>query len=67
MYRRGFLSLSLAVAVSGCLEFLEDNGEEITEPADVEIAWSDLVRDNPEPRTNASTSGESFETSAIER
>ncbi|MEY7850696.1 FxLYD domain-containing protein [Natrarchaeobius sp. A-rgal3] len=47
MHRRGFLSLSLAVAVSGCLEFVEDNGEEITEPADVEIAWSDLVRDNP--------------------
>ncbi|THE62867.1 hypothetical protein D8Y22_20625 [Salinadaptatus halalkaliphilus] len=48
MHRRGFLALSLAVAGSGCLEYVtEDNGEQITEPGDVEIVWHDLVRDDP--------------------
>ncbi|WP_121742643.1 FxLYD domain-containing protein [Natronorubrum halophilum] len=47
MHRRAFLSLAVLVPFSGCLEFLEDNGEEITEPGDVEIVWDDLVRENP--------------------
>ncbi|WP_436343201.1 FxLYD domain-containing protein [Natronorubrum sp. FCH18a] len=46
MDRRAFLACAALVPLSGCLEFLEDNGEEITEPGDVEIVWADLVRDN---------------------
>ncbi|MXV62381.1 DUF3426 domain-containing protein [Natronorubrum sp. JWXQ-INN-674] len=46
MHRRGFLAVAVLVPISGCLEFLEDNGEEITEPGDVEIVWDDLVREN---------------------
>ncbi|MFP8953171.1 FxLYD domain-containing protein [Natrialbaceae archaeon A-arb3/5] len=45
MHRRAFLSL--VILVPGCLEFVEDNGEEITEPGDVEVVWDDLVRDDP--------------------
>ncbi|ELY61621.1 FxLYD domain-containing protein [Natronolimnohabitans innermongolicus] len=47
MYRRGFLAVAAVAPLAGCLEFLDDNGEEITEPGDVEIVWSDLVRDDP--------------------
>ncbi|MFA9426698.1 FxLYD domain-containing protein [Natronorubrum sp. A-ect3] len=47
MHRRAFLACAVLVPVSGCLDFLEDNGEEITEPGDVEIVWDDLVRENP--------------------
>lgn len=45
MKRRGFLAF--AVLPPGCLGYLEDNGEEITEPEDVVVVWSDLVRDDP--------------------
>lgn len=47
MYRRAFLAVAVLVPIGGCLEFLEGNGEEITEPADVEIVWDDLVREDP--------------------
>ena len=46
MYRRAFLAVAVLVPFAGCLDFLEESGEEITEPADVEIVWSDLVREN---------------------
>ncbi|RQG87068.1 hypothetical protein EA462_15665 [Natrarchaeobius halalkaliphilus] len=45
MHRRAFLSL--AIVLPGCLDFVEENGEDITEPGDVEIVWDDLVRDDP--------------------
>lgn len=45
MKRRAFLVLS--VAVSGCLETVGEDGDDIREPEDLEIVWSDLVRDNP--------------------
>lgn len=48
MHRRGFLALSVAVGTGGCLEYLRDgDGEDIVEPADVEVVWHDLVRDDP--------------------
>ena len=49
MHRRAFLALpgALLVPSAGCLEYVEEDGEEITEPGDVEIVWDDLVRDNP--------------------
>ncbi|SIS05591.1 FxLYD domain-containing protein [Natronorubrum thiooxidans] len=47
MHRRAFLACAVLAPLSGCLDFLEDNGEEITEPGDVEIVWDDLVRENP--------------------
>ncbi len=48
MHRRAFLALSLSVPFAGCLEYFRDeDGEEITEPGDVEIVWHDLVRDDP--------------------
>lgn len=51
MYRRAVLSAAVLAPLSGCLEFVEDvvgeNGEEITEPGDVEIVWDDLLRENP--------------------
>ncbi|RQG93401.1 FxLYD domain-containing protein [Natrarchaeobius chitinivorans] len=45
MHRRAFLSL--AILFPGCLEYIDGNGEEITEPGDVEVIWSDLLRDDP--------------------
>ncbi|RQG99732.1 FxLYD domain-containing protein [Natrarchaeobius oligotrophus] len=45
MHRRAFLSL--AILFPGCLDYVEENGEEITEPGDVEIVWDDLGRDDP--------------------
>ncbi|WP_254767719.1 FxLYD domain-containing protein [Salinilacihabitans rarus] len=45
MNRRAFLAL--AVTFSGCLEPFRGNGDEIREPEDLEIVWSDLVRDDP--------------------
>ncbi|WP_049926188.1 FxLYD domain-containing protein [Halopiger goleimassiliensis] len=50
MYRRAFLALAAAVstAAAGCLEYVtDDDGEEITDPGDVEIVWHDLLRDDP--------------------
>ncbi|APW99875.1 hypothetical protein CHINAEXTREME_19805 [Halobiforma lacisalsi AJ5] len=51
MHRRAFLPLALgplaAGVGAGCLEYLDDDGEEITDPGDVEIVWHDLVRDDP--------------------
>jgi hypothetical protein len=47
MHRRAFLGVAALLPVSGCLEYFTDNGDEITEPADVEIVWDDLVRDDP--------------------
>lgn len=48
MDRRALLAAAvLPLSLAGCLEFLEDDGEEITEPGDVEIVWSDLVREEP--------------------
>ena len=47
MNRRAFLAVVAAVVVSGCLEYFEGNGEEITEPGDLEIVYADLGRDNP--------------------
>lgn len=49
MHRRAFLALPSALLASGagCLEFVEEDGDEITEPGDVEIVWDDLVRDDP--------------------
>ncbi|MDQ2049173.1 FxLYD domain-containing protein [Natronolimnohabitans sp. A-GB9] len=47
MYRRAFLAVAVLAPLAGCLEFLDDDGEEITEPGDVEVTWSDLVRENP--------------------
>lgn len=47
MYRRAFLGVAALLPVSGCLEYVTDNGDDITEPADVEIVWDDLVRDDP--------------------
>ena len=47
MNRRAFLTVAVAAAVSGCLEYFEEDGEEITEPRDLEIVYADLGRDNP--------------------
>ncbi|WP_293028804.1 FxLYD domain-containing protein [Natronococcus sp.] len=47
MYRRAFLAVAASLSVSGCLEYFTEDAEEITEPADVEIVWDDLVRDDP--------------------
>ncbi|NGM69922.1 hypothetical protein G6M89_13025 [Natronolimnobius sp. AArcel1] len=50
MDRRAFLALGPVGLASGagCLEYVtNDNGEEITEPGDVDIIWDDLVRDDP--------------------
>ncbi|OVE84798.1 FxLYD domain-containing protein [Natronolimnobius baerhuensis] len=50
MHRRRLLALVPAGLVSsaGCLEYVtNDNGEDITEPGDVDIVWDDLVRDDP--------------------
>ncbi|WP_265110469.1 FxLYD domain-containing protein [Halosolutus halophilus] len=47
MERRRFLGLAALFPLTGCLSYFEENGEEITEPGDVEIVWDDLVRDNP--------------------
>ena len=47
MHRRAFFAIAVLVPFTGCLEFLEESGEEITEPADVEIVWDDLVRHDP--------------------
>ena len=49
MHRRAFLALpgALLVPGAGCLDYVEEDGEEITEPGDVEIVWDDLVRDDP--------------------
>ncbi|ELY88737.1 hypothetical protein C483_15417 [Natrialba hulunbeirensis JCM 10989] len=50
MHRRSVLAAASAVAsvgIAGCLEFFEDNGEDITDPGDIEIVWDDLVRDDP--------------------
>ncbi|ELY43351.1 FxLYD domain-containing protein [Natronorubrum sulfidifaciens] len=47
MHRRAFLACAALAPVSGCLDFLENNGEEITEPGDVEIVWDDLTREDP--------------------
>jgi len=47
MDRRAFLAVAVLVPISGCLEFFDENGEEITEPGDVEIIWDDLARENP--------------------
>lgn len=47
MHRRSVLALAATVLSAGCLDFVDDNGEEITDPGDVDIVWDDLVRDNP--------------------
>lgn len=51
MYRRSVLGLAVLVPFAGCLEpieeFFDEDGEEITEPGDVEIVWDGLVRENP--------------------
>lgn len=48
MHRRALLALALSAQSAGCLEYVtDDDGEEITEPGDVEVVWHDLVRDNP--------------------
>lgn len=47
MNRRAFLAVVAAVVVSGCLEYFEENGEEITDPGDLEVVYADLGRDNP--------------------
>lgn len=49
MHRRSFLAapVGLLALAGGCLEFVGDDGEEITNPGDVEVVWSDLVRDDP--------------------
>lgn len=47
MHRRAFLSLALLAPGAGCLEYVRDDGDELTELADVEIVWHDLVRDDP--------------------
>lgn len=46
MKRRLFLVCALG-STAGCLEVLEENGEEITEPRDVRIVHDELIRDNP--------------------
>lgn len=47
MKRRAFLVTVLA-ATSGCVDYLEaDQREDITDPEDVAVVWSDLVRENP--------------------
>ena len=47
MDRRGFLGLVALSSLSGCLSYFEEESNDITEPGDVDIVWSDLVRDNP--------------------
>ncbi|ELY94941.1 hypothetical protein C482_17748 [Natrialba chahannaoensis JCM 10990] len=50
MHRRSVLAAASAVVpvgTAGCLDFFEDNGEDITDPGDIEIVWDDLVRDDP--------------------
>ena len=44
MDRRAFLAVFPALA--GCTRFVDDE-EGITEPGDVEIVWSTLIRDDP--------------------
>ena len=46
MKRRLFLVCAVG-STAGCLEVLEENGEEITEPRDVRIVHDELIRDNP--------------------
>ena len=46
MKRRLFLVCAVATT-AGCLDVLEENGEEITEPRDVRIVHDELIRDNP--------------------
>ncbi|WP_246999205.1 FxLYD domain-containing protein [Halosolutus gelatinilyticus] len=47
MYRRAFLGVAALFPLAGCLSYFEGDGEEITEPGDVEIVYDDLVRENP--------------------
>ncbi len=47
MHRRGVLAAGALSVLSGCLSYFEDDGDEITEPGDVEIVWDDLIRYNP--------------------
>ncbi|WP_049922991.1 FxLYD domain-containing protein [Halopiger djelfimassiliensis] len=47
MDRRAFLAATFSLSLSGCLEYLDGDGESITDPGDVTIVWSDLVRDDP--------------------
>lgn len=47
MNRRSVLALAI-VGASGCLGYFEDGeGEDLTNPDDLVIAWHDLVRENP--------------------
>ena len=45
MKRRTFLAVALLTP--GCLEFVSEDGEEITDPTNLEVIWDTLVRDNP--------------------
>ncbi|WP_254809044.1 FxLYD domain-containing protein [Natronosalvus amylolyticus] len=49
MKRRSLLALAAggSLSLSGCLEYFTENGEDILEPADLVVEWSDLVRENP--------------------
>ena len=35
------------MGLSGCLEYFTENGEDILEPADLVVVWSDMLRENP--------------------
>ncbi|ELZ07263.1 FxLYD domain-containing protein [Natrialba aegyptia] len=53
LHRRSVLALAgtvLSAGAAGCLEFIDDDGEDLTEPGagDVDIVWDDLVRVDPD-------------------
>lgn len=39
--------LAVAVLTPGCLEYFEENGDELTRPESLVIVYDDLLRDNP--------------------
>ncbi len=49
MNRRTLLALAASgsMALSGCLELLTEDGEEILEPTSLVVVWSDLIRQHP--------------------
>ncbi|USZ70214.1 FxLYD domain-containing protein [Natronosalvus halobius] len=49
MKRRALLASTAfaSLSLSGCLDLLTDNGEDILQPTDLVVVWSDLLRENP--------------------
>ncbi|WP_255170256.1 FxLYD domain-containing protein [Natrononativus amylolyticus] len=45
MKRRAFLAV--AVLTPGCLDYFEENGEDLREPENLVIVYDELVRDDP--------------------